>query len=133
MKTLSEENLDYANLEIIDAGICAEFVSFVEDAQKLIIVDAIRGDKEPGTIYQLGVDDVMTDSPVHLCSHDVNVVDSLRMLREIRKELRDIIIFGIEPRHMDLSLELSPEVKRKLPELKRMVIEEINKTRSATV
>jgi len=43
VRMLNQDDLDYANVEIIDGGLCPEFVSFIEDAYKLIIVDAIKG------------------------------------------------------------------------------------------
>jgi len=125
VRMLDKNDIDYDNLEIIDGGICPEIVSFIEDAYKLIIVDAIKGGKEPGTIYRLSADDVMADSATPICSHQVSIIDSLRILGLIGKGPRDTIIIGIEPKNMDYGLELSPEVKEKLVELKKIVAAEI--------
>jgi hydrogenase maturation protease len=129
VRMLNKDDLDYANLEIIDGGICPEFTSFVGDADKLIIVDAIKGGKKPGTIYRLSADDVITEIGRPLCSHQVSVIDSLKILRAIGKEPQDIIIIGIEPKAMDYGLELSSEVKERLTELKKIVVQEIEKTK----
>lgn len=130
VRMLNEESLDYANLEIIDGGICPEFASFVEDAHKLIIVDAVKGGKKPGTIYHFGIDDVMMDLPMKLSLHQMGVIDSLKMLRLVGKEPKDTIIIGIEPKNINCGLELSPEVKKGLAKLRKIVMEEIKKADS---
>ena len=130
VRMLNEESLDYANLEIIDGGICPEFASFVEDAHKLIIVDAVKGGKKPGTIYHFGIDDVMMDLPMKLSLHQMGVIDSLKMLRLVGKEPKDTIIIGIEPKNINCGLELSPEVKKGLAELRKIVAQEIKKADS---
>jgi len=129
VRMLDKDEMDYDNLEIIDGGICPEFVSLVGDARKLIIVDAIEGGKQPGTIYRISTDAIITDLPTPLCSHQAGVVDSLKLLRAIEKEPQDIVIIGIEPKNMEFGLELSPEVKGKMAELKEIVTTEINRTK----
>jgi hydrogenase maturation protease len=104
-------------LEIIDGGICAEIASFAENAWKLIIVDAIKGCKEPGTVYRLSVDDVMANSSSKLSLHHLNIPDSLKILRLIGKEPKDTVI--------GWGLDLSSGVQKGLAELKKMVIKEI--------
>ena len=129
VRMLNKDDLDCDNLEIIEGGICPEFASFVEDADKLIIVDAIRGGKEPGTIYRLGIDDVAMDLAARLSVHQLGLVDSLKILRILGREPRHTIIIGIEPKNIDCRLELSPEVKKGLAELRKIVMEEIKKTK----
>ncbi len=130
VRMLNEDDLDYANLEIIEGGICPEFASFVEDAHKLIIVDAIKGGKVPGTLYRFNIDDVLIDLPMKLSLHQMSVIDSLKILRLVGKEPKDTIVIGIEPKNIDCGLELSPEVKRGLAELRKIMMEEIKKADS---
>ena len=130
VRMLNKDDLDCDNLEIIEGGICPEFASFIEDADKLIIVDAIRGGKEPGTIYHLGIDDVAMDLAAKSSVHQLGLVDNLKILRILGREPRHTIIIGIEPKNTDCRLELSPEVKKGLTELRKIVMEEIKKTKS---
>ena len=130
VRMLNEDDLDYANLEIIEGGICPEFASFVEDAHKLIIVDAIKGGKVPGTLYRFNIDDVLIDLPMKLSLHQMSVIDSLKILRLVGKEPKDTIVIGIEPKNIACGLELSPEVKKGLAELRKIMMEEIKKADS---
>jgi len=130
IRMLNNDDLNYANLEIIDGGICPEIVSFVEDVYKLIIVDAIKGGEKPGTLYRLSIDDLIMDPSTRgLSLHEMGVLDSLKMMRLLGREPKNTIIIGIEPKNIGWGLELSPEVEGRLAELKRMVIAEIGRTK----
>lgn len=150
VKTLSDilsqvDNLsrDYPGLEIIDGGTSPEIASLIEDADKLVIVDAVKGGGEPGTIYRFTIDDVDMDSlrgaeerplpkeasfeayyPM-LSLHQMHLIDNLRMLNLVGKPPQNVIIIGVEPKTMELGLELSPEIRSKIPEVIRLVKNEI--------
>jgi len=68
--------------------------------------------------------------PMKLSLHQMGVIDSLKMLRLVGKEPKDTIIIGIEPKNIDYGLELSPEVKKGLAELRKIVVQEIKKADS---
>ena len=127
VQALNKDDLDYVNLEIIDGGTSPEIVSLVEGADKLIIIDAVKGGKEPGTIYRFGIDDVNLDSPMRLSLHQMDVIDSLRMLNLLGSCPKTIVI-GIEPKTIDLGSELSPEIQSKIPEITRLVMKEIKES-----
>ena len=133
IQLLNKDDLGYPNLEIVDGGICAEFVSYIENGCKLIVVDAIKGDGEPGTVYYLSIDDVMTQSTSTPPSHEMSVIDSLKILKSIGIEPEETIIIGIEPKNLEPGLKLSPEVAGKFDELNKLVVEEINKARPRLV
>lgn len=133
VQMLDKDSLGYSNLEIIDGGICAEFVSYIEDGCKLIVVDAIKGGEKPGTVYCVSIDDVMAQSTSPPPSHEMGVLDSLKILKSIGIEPKETIIIGIEPKNLEPGLELSPEVVEKFSELNRLVVEEINKVRPLLV
>lgn len=125
IQMLSKDALDYANLEIIDGGTSPESLLTIEGVDKLIIIDAVKGGKEPGTIYCFGLDDVILDSSLRLSLHQMSMIDSLRILNLIDKQPKNIVIIGIEPKNIDFGLGLSPEVREKLAELKDLAIKEV--------
>ena len=128
VQALKKKELDYANLEVIDGGTSPEIMFLVEGADKLIIVDAVKGGEEPGTIYRFDIDEIAMDSPMRLSLHQMSILDNLRMLDLIGKRPKSTVIIGIEPKNLDLGLGLSPEIEKKMPELKRMLIREIRES-----
>ena len=133
VQMLDKDELGYSNLEIVDGGICAEFVSYIEDGCKLIVIDAIKGGGKPGTVYCLSIDDIMTQSTSFPPSHEMGVIDSLKILKSIGIEPEETVIIGIEPKNLEPGLKLSPEVAERFGELHELIIEEINKVRSLLV
>lgn len=125
IRELNQEELDYVNLQIVDGGTSPEIISLAEGADKLIIVDAVRGGGKPGTIYRFDIDEIAMDSPMRLSLHQMSILDSLRMLDLTGKRPKSIVVIGIEPENLDLGLDLSPEIEAKIPELKKLIIGEI--------
>jgi len=129
VQSLNKDDLllkaDSYRLSIIDGGTSPEIISLVEGAAKLIIIDAVKGGKKGGTIYRFSSDDINLDSPVRLSLHQMGIVDSLKLLKAMGKQPKSVVIIGIEPKKLALGLKLSPEIEEKLPELKRLLIQEI--------
>lgn len=129
IKILRKEDLGYPNVEIVDGGTSPEIVSLVEGASKLIIIDAVKGGKEPGTIYRFNINDVsFTNSPMGLSLHQMGVADSLKMLELLGKQPKTTIVIGIEPMTIDYGLELSQEIQGKMPQIIGLIKEEIRES-----
>jgi hydrogenase maturation protease len=132
-----------AGIELFDGGtafqaLTGQLVGF----DKLIIVDAVHGGEPPGTIYRLGLEDVLENkrqtqaqpgslSPLSL--HDVGVIEALMMERlaatvspgHVTSDRQSTVIIGIEPAKIELSMELSPTLQHRLPAVVQTVLEEL--------
>jgi len=91
----------------------------------LIVIDAVKGKMSPGTIYQLGLNDLMPTKKASISLHDLGLLEALDMAKKIGKSPRSVVIFGIEPKEIDWGMELTPEINQKLPEIIRLVTEKI--------
>ncbi len=94
----------------------------LEDADKVLAVDAMEAGGMPGTIYALHSSDV-EDRPTQASLHELNLISALHFLRR-RPE---ILILGVEPEVIEFGLELSPSVKTAVPR----VVEEVYRTVAA--
>jgi hydrogenase maturation protease len=111
-------------VEVVDGGTSPDAFDSAEGADKLIIVDAACGGGEPGTIYRFAPDG-LSEGPRLLTSlHDLGLLDSLRMMESVGNPPRDTVIIGVEPAEVDWGLELTPTLRRKLPDVVRLVVEE---------
>jgi len=97
----------------------------LSEFDKLVIVDAVKGGGPPGTIYRLALDEIESDPSRILSLHDLGVLETLRIERLIGDVPEEVVIVGIEPERVEPSLELSPVLREKLPELIRAVLEEL--------
>ena len=125
---LSEET------KIFDAGtafyaLINELVKF----DKLIIVDAVRNECSPGTIYRFGLKEIKEKPERLLSLHEVGVVETLMLESLVSTVPEEIVFIGIEPEKIEPSMELSPVIKGKLPELVQMIIKEIQRTNEKIV
>ena len=123
-----------ANVKIIDAGTYPDFLSLVDDnLDKLIIVDAVQTGDMPGTIYRFSPDDIDLDSTLPVSIHDMGVLDSLKTMALFNRQPKSTVIIGIEPKTIDIGLDLSPEVEETLPEIINLVLKEIEETTAMEV
>lgn len=111
-------------LEVVDGGTSPSAFDRAEGADKLIVVDAVRGGGEPGTIYRFAPDDVSMEPKSLTSLHDLGLLDSLRVMEAVGNPPRETIIIGVEPAEVDWGLELTPTVRGKLPDVVRNVVEE---------
>lgn len=124
------------NIEVIDGGTAGVDVllSVIEGIDKLIVVDALRAGKEPGTIYKAHLNIEEKDKVMQVFSdegrskvslHQVGLFDAISIAEKIGCAPREIVIIGIEPAEVGYGLELTEQVGQKLPEIIEKVIEEI--------
>ncbi len=121
------EEIPLPDVEIIDGGTCPDVLQRLEGADKLIIVDAVKGGGMPGQIYRFHLEDITVEQKPFLSLHDMNLVDSL-MLMQLWHNIGEAVIIGVEPREISWGLELSPELKEKMPQIVDAVLSELNNT-----
>ncbi|MCK5123812.1 MAG: HyaD/HybD family hydrogenase maturation endopeptidase [Dehalococcoidia bacterium] len=115
------------DVEIIDAGTCPDVWQFIEDTDKLIIVDAVKGGGMPGQIYRFHPEDVTLEQKPLLSMHDIGLVDNL-VLMQLRQNIGETVIIGVEPKDINWGLELSAELQGKMSQIIDTVLSELNNT-----
>jgi len=114
------------DVEIIDGGTAGmDLLSFVKNVQKLIIIDAIRLKKRPGSIYCLRPYEMEFTAP-QFSLHQVGVLEILSTAKKLHCLPEDTTIIGVEPKEIDWGLDLTAEVKETIPYIVNMVLEKVN-------
>jgi len=122
---LKEYNLP-KEVELIDGGTAtASLFPIFAETDYLIVIDAVKGKMSPGTIYRIGLNDLMPPKRASISLHDLGLLEALDMAKKIGKSPKSVVIFGIEPKEINWGMELSPEINRKLPQIARLVVKEI--------
>ena len=119
------EGIPLPDVKIIDGGTCPDVLQFLEDADKLIIVDAVKGGGTPGQIYRFHLEDITLEQKPFLSLHDVGLVDNL-MLMKFWHNVDETVVIGVEPKQVDWGLELSPELQGKMPQIIDTILSELN-------
>jgi len=117
------------DVKIIDGGTCPDMLQLLEDADKLVIVDAVKGGGPPGQIYRFHFEDVTLEKKPFLSLHDMTLMDSLMSMQVWHPDkigIDETVIIGVEPKETDWGLELSAELQEKMPEIVNIVLSELN-------
>lgn len=121
-----------ADIEIIE-GLTdgMKLLGPVEDAENLIIIDAINAGKEGGTIIALKGDDIPAYFGIKMSIHQMGFQEVLLAAKMRERYPKQIVMFGMQPTSLELGVELTEINRAKLPELAKAVIGQVNAWRNA--
>ena len=115
-------------VSVLDSGCDVLSIAlYLDRPKKIVIVDAIRAGGEPGRIYKFDYGKLIATNGKMCSAHQIGTLEALRLLRLMCADLTntEIVVIGAEPKTTELNAGLSKEVKKNIPELMRLVLEEI--------
>jgi hydrogenase maturation protease len=102
-------------------------LNVITEADRLIVIDAIKGGSAPGSIYRFDINEVRNcPSGFKTSVHQIGILEVIDLSGLIGKTPLTTV-FGIEPKSLEMGMELSPDVKSKIPRIIELIFEEINK------
>jgi hydrogenase maturation protease len=114
-----------AGVRIFDGGTLGlSLLPYLEDARRVILVDAVAADAPPGTLVRLEGAEVGPAVSTRLSPHQVGVADLLEGARWHDREPERLILLGVVPESIELGVGLSEPVRRALPQLIELVCAE---------
>lgn len=129
IKVIEKLEQDYSlppNITLLDGGTAGyTLLDIMKDYEKIIIIDAVLGGKEPGTIYRLTANDIMTKPELKLSGHQIDLSEVVALAQKLR-ELPELLLFGVEPASMDYSTEIGPEVSGVMDRLIETILDELS-------
>jgi hydrogenase maturation protease len=112
--------------ELVDGGTAgADLVDLLADRRKVIVIDALDAEVEPGAVFRLGPDELLPRDGEMISLHQLGLVESLAMARQLRCVPEEVVIFGVQPRQISPGLELSAEVQDAVPKVIEAVLLEL--------
>lgn len=123
---LMAENLS-GKAELVDGGTDGlTLLNIVEEAEHLIVIDAIDGDLPAGSIQRIEMADIPVLISQKLSPHQLGFQEVLA-LAALREKLPDrLILFGVQPASLEWGTRLSPAVKASVPILIELVKSQID-------
>lgn len=115
-----------STVEIIDGGTGGfELISHFSGREKVVIIDAVDGDDEPGKILRFTPDDLNIAWRPSLSAHQTGIEGLLHFSRELSPQ-PEIVIIGVIPKETRrLSTSLSKTVKKQIPNIVDAVLKEV--------
>ena len=112
-------------VHVCDGGTLGlSLLPYLQDADAVILVDAVRADGAPGTLVRLDGDDVAPAVAERLSPHQVGVADLLDGARWLGHYPARVVLLGLVPASMELGVGLSPLVRASLSQLVEQIVEE---------
>ncbi|MCP4133446.1 MAG: hydrogenase maturation protease [bacterium] len=111
------------NVEIVDGGTAGfDLVPLMKDQDKIIIVDALKADDVPGSVYRFPAEH-LADTGQTYSLHDMGVKKILDVLK-IMGDDPEVEIIGIVPEDIGtLEIGISDSVKRSIPKVVDQIID----------
>ena len=116
-----------AGVEVAQGGTRGlELVNWMEGWPRVIIIDAAEVGKAPGGFTRFTLDEgQLLGNDQHLSIHAAGLREAL-LLAEVLGVLPDeVIVYGIQPAHLDWTDTLSPEVEAAVPQVLKSVLDEL--------
>jgi len=100
-------------------------INVITEADRLIVVDAVKGGGAPGSIYRFDINEVQNcPSGFKTSVHQIGILEVINLSGLIGKTPQTTVI-GIEPESLEMGMELSPEVKAKIPKIIELIWDEL--------
>jgi hydrogenase maturation protease len=114
-----------AAIELIEVeGEVTELLDALEGAAAVIIVDAVRGGAEAGTLMRFDAMDDPIPLPAEASTHGLGVAEAIELARALGRLPAKVVVHGIEGARFEPGAPLSAAVEAALAPLAARVLEE---------
>jgi hydrogenase maturation protease len=124
---VAQRLLEQAPLEgavVLDVGTAVlDAMPALAAADRIIVIDAMKGGGPPGTIYRVPIEDCARTGPIGSV-HGLDLSAVLHLAGRDRPA--SVIVIGVEPADIRWSMELSGPVAEALPEVVATVQRELS-------
>ena len=112
------------DIRLIDGGTMgSELLPIFEETDKLIIVDAVNFNEEPGFIGTIENEDILSRLMTKLSMHHLGLTDVLSQVKLLDIEPSQIYLVGIQPEDLnELTMELSAAVSERMNRMLEVVL-----------
>lgn len=115
-------------VKVVDGGTLGlDLLPFIEDADQLLIIDALEMKAEPGSVFRLEGEEVPRAFASKLSVHQMGLQDLLAVADLQGYAPRELVFWGVQPESIEMRMELSPSVAAAMDELIQSIVDELEK------
>jgi hydrogenase maturation protease len=113
-------------VRLVDGGTLGlELLAHVEDAERLLVLDAALTEGPPGTLLRVAGDAVPAYFGMRTSPHEIGLADLLAVARLRGAEPCEVVVLGMQPEAIELGWELSASVAAQLDALVTAAVDEL--------
>lgn len=114
-------------VEVLDGGTLGlDLLPKLESLQRLILVDAIEIGREPGAWTRLTGEELPIALETKLSPHQMGVKDLLAVSHLTGHIPAEMILYGIQPKSIEMDTELTPEVAASVDAVLTALLDELH-------
>ena len=126
VERLQQEYQFPEGVKVVDGGTLGlDLLPFIEDADQLLIIDALEMKADPGSVFRLEGDEVPRAFASKLSVHQMGLQDLLAVADLQGYAPRELVFWGVQPGSIEMNMELSPPVAAAMDELIQSVVSEL--------
>ena len=116
------------NVQVLDGGVLGmRLMGVIGNTDILIVVDAVKNSKAPGTLYRLADEQIPRRVLAKQSMHQIDLPEVLALCATIDKNPRTVVV-GIEPEDIStMAVELTPAIAARVEDLVAMVLAELDR------
>jgi hydrogenase maturation protease len=116
------------NVTLMDGGTLGmRLMDPIMQCEKLIVIDAVLGGDEPGSVYLLTGDDLRKSLAFKNSMHQSDLVDTL-ICCGLAGSRPEAVVVGVEPYdYQTMAVDISPQMAEKMPVIFEVALAEIKK------
>lgn len=115
------------DVTLLDGGTLGlDLLPRIEEAERLIIVDAVETGAPPGTLMRMSGEEIPIALETKLSPHQMGLKDLLAVSSLLGQAPVETVLLGVQPASIGMSLELSPPVQAQLEPLMSHVLKELS-------
>jgi len=113
-------------IEILDGGTMGlDLLPVFQTQNKIIIIDAVDFKKEPGHVGAIEGNKIPTVLNTKLSVHHIGFSDLLYAAKLTRDIPPEVYLVGIQPKSLDVSLEMTDEIRTRLDDVIDLAIQKL--------
>lgn len=128
-KAVEELNRRYImppGVECIDGGTAGfELLSLMDGKDLVILIDAMRNELEPGTSVMVEGEDVPKAFLTSISPHQLGISDVLAAAQLTDTLPGQLVLYGVEPKNLDVGIGLTKEVEAGMEKVIDAVIKQL--------
>jgi len=114
-------------IQVLDGGTLGlDLLYYLEGIENLLIIDAIDMEAEPGKLLRMEGEEVPSFLSMKMSPHQIGIPDMLfaAKLRDLYPQ--NVVLWGVQPADLDVSMELSPLINARVDVLVGKILSELD-------
>lgn len=126
VELLSERYRFPESVAVIDGGTLGlSLLPHVQDAQRLLILDAVDTGAPPGTLVKLTGAEIPMALENKLSPHQLGLKELLTLAPLVGSSPEEVVLIGVQPQSLQMSLDLTLVVQEQLQPLVEHVLQQL--------